>query len=173
MVSYSLSDKELEFLGTHVGLQDVVFEWGSGLSTAFLATRCKRLTTVEHQPTRAAEIALGLYNAGKTNVAVYCVPPDLPYQEGGEDDGDLATFHSYVTAYTGQGVDVVLSDGRARVETIRWAVERAPFGPTPAMRWFVHDVDREALAPIFKGPERLLEPVEFVERLALLKMRER
>jgi len=188
VASFSLSDKELEFLGAHLGPDKTAFEWGSGMSTAFLATRCRRVTTVEHQAPRAAEIALGLYNAGRTNVAVYCIPPDFPYVDGGDDDGDLATFRSYVQAYTGLGVDVVLIDGRARCAAARWIAERAPFGPHPSMKIFCHDADRPALAAIWTdttteggivdGVElpllvpRCFDMVETVERLALLRMKE-
>lgn len=174
-----MTDNELAFLGSHVGPRDNVFEYGGGMSTAYLSTRCRRLVTVEHQPTRAAELTLGLLNAGLTNVSVYAVPPDAPYVEGGDDDGDLATFRSYVQTYTGLGVDVVVIDGRARCAVARWIAERAPYGPHPGLRVFLHDCDREELKPIYTDTvvdesmvPRCFDKVEQFERLMLMRMKE-
>lgn len=158
----------MAFLAAHVKPSDVVHEWGSGLTTDFLARRCKRLTTVEHVPSFAAAAILSAHNNGLRNLTVVSAPPDLPYREGGEDDGDLATFRTYVEAYSGRCLDVCLVDGRARIECVRFALERAPFGPWPTTKFFVHDMDRPQLAPIAE----MLDPVETVERLMLLKVRE-
>jgi len=168
VVSYfGLSEKELEFLGAHVKSSDTAWEWGSGITTAFLAQRCRRVTTVEHIPSFAAQAILWAHNTGQRNVQVISAPPDLPYVEGGDDDGDLPTFRSYVESFVGKGVDVVLVDGRARIECVRYLLERAPFGPDPAVRVFVHDIDRPGLAPILE----MMYEVERVERLALLRVR--
>lgn len=167
MSYFGLSEKELEFLGAHVKTTDTVFEWGSGITTAFLAQRCRRLTTVEHIPSFAAQAILWAHNTGQRNVQIISAPPDLPYVEGGEDDGDLATFLSYVETYTGKGVDVVLVDGRSRVECCRWLAERAPFGPHPDMAVFLHDCEREQYRPIFE----MLSEEKRVGQLALLRMR--
>ena len=152
----------MEFLLANVEPSATVWEWGSGETTALLAQRCRHITTVEHQPVRAAQMALW---SATTGVRVSVL--SMPYAEGGEDDGDLATFRSYVESYSGRGVDVVLIDGRARVECARWVAERAPFGPTPQMRIFAHDIERRQLAPILE----MFREEKRIGRLALLRMR--
>ncbi len=165
MSTFGLNDAELAFLGEYVTRSTTVFEYGSGVSTMYLAPRCRRLITVEHQPAWAAMMTLWAHNDGMHNVTVICCPPNMPYVEGTADDGDLSTFRSYVESYTGKSVDVVIIDGRARVETARYVLERAPFGPSPGLSVFLHDADREQYAPIltmFKEEKR-------VDRLALLR----
>lgn len=177
---FGLTEPELQFLASHVRLTDVVFEFGTGMTTSFLASRCKQLTAVEHIPTLAAQAVLCAYHSGQRNVSVLSVPPGMPYQDGGEDDGDLATFREYVQSYSGRGVDVVLLDGRARCAAALWIAERAPFGPHPGLKVFLHDVDRPQLEPIWKdqvvpgedGPltvRAIFKEEERVGRLALLR----
>ncbi len=164
--SFGLTENELTFLASHVQLSDNVWEYGSGFTTTFLATRCKRLTSVEHIPSFAAQAVLLAANNGHRNVSVLSIPPDFPYVEGTIDDGDLPTFRSYVESYPGRA-DVVVIDGRARVECVRWMLERAPFGPSPETRFFLHDVNREQYAPI----SVMLCEADRLERLSLLRMR--
>jgi hypothetical protein len=137
------------------------------------------VTAVEHIP----EWAMGaMYAAQATrNVSIIYAPPDLPYVEGTDDDGDIATFRTYVTSYVGRGIDVVLIDGRARISCAQWVAEGAPFGPHPDMRIFCHDVDREQLWPIFKDTvdaegnvtaKAIFREESRVGRLVLLRVRE-
>lgn len=123
-----------------------VFEFGSGSSTEWLARRVRHVTSVEHNPFFAARAVLN----APSNASVLYVPPDMPYSEGGADDGDWSSFRSYIEAYQGRGIDVVLVDGRARLEALRFVAERAPFGPTPDMLVFVHDVNRIELEPAWR-----------------------
>lgn len=166
MQGFGLTGEEMSFLLANVRADDRVFEWGSGETTWQLAKRCRHVTTVEHQVDWAV---VAVANAARMcrNASVIYAPPDLPYVEGTEDDGDLATFRTYVESYTGRGIDVVLVDGRARIEAVRYAVERAPFGPDPAMRFLLHDCERPQYAPIFE----MLREESRVGRLALLRVR--
>ena len=166
-VSFSLNDEELAFLGSHVRYNDVVFEYGSGKSTNYLAPRCRRLITVEHKPEFAAVAALTLHLAGHVHATVISAPPILPYVEGGEDDGDLSAFGPYVEAYTGKGVNVILIDGRARCEVIRHILETASYGPSPDLKIFVHDINRPAYADALAR----MDHVQTVGRLGLYKAR--
>lgn len=167
MSNFGLTDAELQFLAAHVKPSSVVWEWGSGGTTAFLAPRCKRLTAVEHQAAFAASAIMEARFREHTNVSVLYVPPDYPYVEGGEYDGDATTFRHYVRCYTGQGVDVALIDGRARVACADHILNHAAFGPNPEMLIFAHDIERPQLAPILD----MYREEERVERLALLRVR--
>ncbi len=140
-----------------------VFEWGSGGSTEWLARRCKHVTTAEHSAFHAAKAVL---NASH-NVSVLYIPPDQPYIENGEDDGDLATFKTYVEAPKG-GADVYVVDGRARIECCKYIRERAQVGPADETLIFLHDFYRHE--EFFQGYPAL-EVAERVGELALLKVR--
>lgn len=173
MSGFGLTDEETAFLVANVRPADRCWEWGSGESTTVLSKHCKYVTTVEHIASYAVDVvawagAAGQAGSGRRrNVSVIYAPPDLPYIEGTDDDGDLSTFRTYVESYTGRGIDVVLVDGRSRVECCRWLNERAPFGPRPELRVFLHDCDRESYAPIFE----MFTEESRVGRLALLRMR--
>ena len=54
-------------------------------------------------------------NVTSTEVSIYTVPNDLPYTDG---DGTEAQFQTYLTfpATLGQKYDLILDDGRARLE---------------------------------------------------------
>jgi hypothetical protein len=162
-----LTPDEMAFLVANVKPTDTVWEWGSGGTTAFLAPLCKRLTAVEHQPAFAASTIMEARVREHTNVSVLYVPPDLPYVEGTDDDGDLTTFRSYVEVYTGRNVDVVLVDGRARVEAFRHINERAQWGPDPEVALFLHDAQRPQYGAVFDW----FREEARVERLSLLRAR--
>ncbi len=137
-----ISESELKFLLSHVGPADSVWEWGSGRSTFAIASKVRHITTVEHDPSWAIKVMA----QARPNVSVLHYPPDLPFDNA--TDGDGETFASYVAAYSGLGINAVLIDGRARVACARRVGETAPFGPNPGMRIFLHDCEREEYAPI-------------------------
>ena len=149
-----MTTEEIAFLAANLKPSDRVWEWGSGASTLWLAERCRRVTSVEHQRSFAGNAIRWVPD----NASILYVPPDLEYTEGTEDDGDLATFHSYVECFIGRGVDAVLIDGRARVECAKFIAERAPFGPTPELRVFLHDCHRAQYESIWRDQvERIAE----------------
>ena len=166
MSSFGLTADELAFLGANVGPADTVFEYGTGETTQFLALWCRYVTAVEHQAEFARAAMYEAAMAGRTNVSIWWIPTDFPYVEGTDDDGDLATFRRYIESCSGR-YDVVLIDGRARCEAARWLAERAPFGPDPSMRFFLHDAERPQYAEVFQ----LFREEIRVGRLALLRMR--
>lgn len=157
-----MSEAELKFLLSHVETRDTVWEWGSGRSTFVIASKARRVVSVEHDPAWAVKVM----SVGLPNVSVLHHPPDMPFDASAELDGDGETFASYVGAYSGQGIGVVVLDGRARVACARRVAETAPFGPSPGMKVFLHDCEREEYAPIMsyflpkatEGRLMLLEP---------------
>ncbi len=146
-----MTPEETAFLAAHLTPQSRVWEWGSGGSTLWLAARCSRVTTVEHDARHAALAIL----AAPPNVSVLYHPPEFSYIEGTEDDGDLETFRSYVGAYTGELVDVVIIDGRARLWCARQVAEGAAFGPHDGMAIFLHDAERAQYERIWRDDPKL------------------
>lgn len=176
-VSSELTDNELRFIGSHVGPTDRAFCYG-GVGAGALAALCKRTVVVEHDAARAVELidaALDTFTVlASGTVSVVWAPADMP---GGDDD--LTTYRSFVQAYTGLGVDVVVIGGPAKVACARWVAERAPFGPHPSMRVFLLQADRPEYASIYTDTvvdeaivPRCFDETERFERVALLKMRE-
>jgi len=95
-----------------------VLEYGSGASTAWFATRVKRVTSIEHNR-RWANALTKL----PTNVDLRFVPPEWPLEKkfGPAEPGQFA---SYVAAADDISPNFVLVDGRDRVTCAnRWARE--------------------------------------------------
>ena len=153
-------------------LSDSVWEWGTGATTRYLAGRCKRLVSVEHDATWA----INAISSGLTNSTVLYVPQDLPLVDP-SDDGDGDTHRSYVETYTGKGVDVVLIDGRARVACARQVAEAAAHGPHPGVRIFLHDWERPEYESIWRDADKFgnsegyFRRVEVVGRLMRMEAR--
>lgn len=93
--------------------EDVVVEFGSGRSTAWLAARAGRVVSVEHHAEWHAKVSEQLRNLSNAEVRL-C-----------ED-----TVESYLAASDDvEGVTLVVNDGLHRDEVARWAIDRiAPGG---------------------------------------------
>lgn len=146
-----MTDAEIEFLASVIKPTHRVWEWGSGGSTVWLADRCRRVTSVEHDPKWARSALARIDTLGTTNASVLYVPTDHPWPRPGEElsDGDRDTFRSYIQAYTGKEIDVILIDGRARVDCARQVADGAAYGPNPDTVVLIHDCEREEYAPIW------------------------
>lgn len=167
-----MTSEETAFLAEHIRRTDRVFEWGAGSSTLWLAARCRRLTSVEHNPF----VTRTLLQVLPDNVSLLHIPPEHPFSDAKGGDGDLDTFRSYTEAYTGKGIDVVLIDGRARVACARQVAEIAQYAPHPGLKVFIHDANREEYKRIWVRDDKrwgreFLAPIKAVGSLLLLGMR--
>lgn len=166
-----MTPDEARFLESRLLRTDVVFEWGSGSGTLWLAERVKFVTSVEHSAKYAADVMA----LAPDNVSIIYAPPEpgCHWRDRRNEDGELSDFSRYVDAYTGKGVTAVLIDGRARRWCARRIVETADYGPHPGMRVFAHDANRSEVAAIWEGDEQNPEPrlrlVDRVGNLALLE----
>lgn len=103
----------------------VVFEWGSGASTAWLSQRAGRVVAVEHDPGWADQVR-GLVGSTARVLTVPAVPSPgqggTPSSKPGFEGLD---FTSYVHAIDDQpaDLDLVVIDGRAREACLARAVE--------------------------------------------------
>jgi hypothetical protein len=118
----------------------VVFEYGGGGSTLWLAQRVGRLTTIEHDAGWFTRIEQALTTTGLTNCVVLlreprgtAVPPRVP-GSGGIDYGSnrcLGSFEEYVQAidsFPDDSFDLVLVDGRSRAACLHHAAPKVRRG---------------------------------------------
>jgi predicted O-methyltransferase YrrM len=99
------------------------FEYGSGASTVWLARRCRRVVTVEHD--RKFLQAVGPMLA-RDNIELRVIDPVRNVATPGTPSGRAGYEHADFTAYVDSiaddgGYDLVVIDGRARVACLERA----------------------------------------------------
>lgn len=106
-----------------------VFEYGSGASTAWLARRAGRVTSIEHDAAWHRETRRVV--AAYPTVDLRLCPPDPldafdPAFRSGKSGAAGRSFRSYVEAIgsEGPGYDLVVIDGRARAACLARALDR-------------------------------------------------
>jgi hypothetical protein len=105
------------------------YEWGSGRSTVFLARFMKRLVSLEHKKKWFRKVRGLMEEYGVTNVDYYFIPPgeeswtDSAVRSPVWDDlkytprkPEFTAYFVHILQYPDESFDVVLVDGRARVE---------------------------------------------------------
>lgn len=103
-----------------------VFEWGSGGSTLFLASRVRELVTIEHDPTWYEIVSRHLSSFASENCTIRHIPPSTSSSEPiyRSERKPQWSFRDYVRAidsYPDGYFDLVIVDGRARPACIRHA----------------------------------------------------
>lgn len=137
-----MGDEELDFIKSYLNSNFIFFEWGSGKSTIVLSNHVREHYSIEHDFVCYEEVAI---QANK-NVKLYYVPPNFdsldwfPYSP---KDGSFQEFRNYIQFVSiigslGKKFDIVLIDGRARVEC---AKEILPYLSDNAVV-FVHNFNR-------------------------------
>ncbi len=97
------------------------------------------------------------------NVELFLNPPNLPYAEGGHD-GEFSEFEDYINAgMVNAPYDVVLIDGRARVE----CAKLCQYICNPESMIFIHDFYRTEYLDVYKW----LEYVDNCESMFLFKLK--
>lgn len=109
-------NEEKMFFLNYLKKTDRLLEYGSGESTNIISDYVNEIVSVEHNLFWFEKIN----KVRKNNVTLIYKPVDTPYTEGGHD-GTYAQFKSYVEAPLLNGkFDVVLIDGRARIECFKF-----------------------------------------------------
>jgi hypothetical protein len=121
-----------DFLADRVETSWSVFEYGSGGTTTFLASRAGSIHTVEHDPTWYTDTAAVLNDAGLEQVRYELVEPE-PGSPADRGDQFASTsyagfnFERYVKTidvHEEGSLDLVVVDGRARVSCVRRALPK-------------------------------------------------
>src|SRR5690606_20158839 len=134
------------------------FEYGSGMSTIFIAERIRHLTSVEHNEHWFENVQKKLKESKLENVDYHCIPrsdkPDKreyafleiygldPQFQVRDDYHDYFTF---VTRFPNHHFDFIFIDGRARVECALNALPKLKEGGMLVL----DNSDRERYAPVF------------------------
>jgi len=107
------------------------FEYGSGASTVWLARRCRRVVSVEHDRRFAEAIAPMLK---RENIEVRLIEPKHPIETPAVGSGrrgyERCDFSEYVDSILDRadGYDLIVIDGRARTACLERAVNRLRTG---------------------------------------------
>jgi len=139
---------EHQFVHWFINKESRVLEYGSGRSTIKLSEIAKSVVSVEHQKAWYDELKPTL----PENVELILAEPDLDYIEGAHEnersegnDGTYEEFETYIrSALEKAPYDVVIIDGRARVECARICKELCH----KDSHIFVHDFERQEYQPI-------------------------
>ncbi len=125
----------------------MVFEWGAGGSTLFFSSRVAKVISTEHDPQWFEHVRRTITSSHVTNAECRFVPPipfaisadavdvnhtgERPCYQSGLDKYKGQSFESYVRAvdaFADQSLDVVLIDGRARMDCLRHAAGKISRG---------------------------------------------
>jgi hypothetical protein len=127
-VTYSAID----WFSHHLTQDMILFEWGSGGSTAFFSRRVKRIITIEHDPIWYQDVDNFLEEKGYKNISLRLVEPVTaknidPLYTSTDVNHIGKSFESYIKAineYPDIFFDIVVVDGRARPGCMRQALPK-------------------------------------------------
>jgi hypothetical protein len=154
---------EIDFLMSHIDSNTNVLEWGSGGSTIEIAKVCHSIHSIEHDFEWYEKVNFELrhFKNSRNNdiyFKVYYLSRDS--EEAPGHDGTLENYLYYVNypVSIGQKFDVILIDGRARVECAKVAVKFLKPGgvifihdyahPQPEYRRYEYEVVEEFLEKV-------------------------
>lgn len=111
----------VKWLKTHLRANMVCWEWGSGRSTVFIASRVTSLVTIEHKNRWKKITTAALAERDISNVQLRHVPSSIQNagkicNEGGEE---YAEYADCILALPDESLDLVAVDGRARVRCVQ------------------------------------------------------
>lgn len=115
-----LTTGAVRFLDLWLNPNDIVFEWGSGRSTSWLARRVRSITAVEHNPKWLRIVQAEATKRSISNIDLrLCPRPE-------DDDGD-SEYVAAINRLSGE-FDVVLVDGLTRDHCAQAGVGRLRSG---------------------------------------------
>jgi hypothetical protein len=165
-VNLWMTEEEIRLIKSYLGKDKNFFEWGAGGSTIEFSKYVKEYYSVEHD---FDWYNIVFKNVGK-NVHLFYIPPNTPDLEWFPpfEEGKASDFKSYIKfvhkiVSSGKKFDLVLVDGRARVDC---ALEVLPYLQEKAVV-FIHDFEREYYWKVLK----YYEIVSIVDKLAVLRIK--
>lgn len=129
----------IDFLKSTAKKEMRVFEYGSGSSTLFWATRVREISSVEHDEEWAKNVQKELAGRNVSNVQLFFIQPEKrengaegsiadPYQYGSDDSAFRKySFEKYVRKideYPDNYFDFVIVDGRSRPSCIAASIKK-------------------------------------------------
>lgn len=152
----------VEFIETLTGKEKAVFEWGAGGSTLWFSSRCKSVTSIEHNPAwaRVVKKALRDFHVRNARVLIYQMDPIANYQRGDDPfatvdkpdeykSKDVSSIGSEYRKYASaidmndDKYDIIMIDGRARPSCVLHAIPHVASGGA----LIVDNMDREYYHP--------------------------
>lgn len=133
----------IKFLEQTLTKEMVVYEFGSGGSTLFLAKKVKQVYSVEHDPKWLQTVSVAIKNKGYSNWSGQFIEPvyrseylgrspsDPDAYVSGSPDFKGYSFRGYVESiddFSDRYFDLVLIDGRARPSCFKHAVPKVRAG---------------------------------------------
>lgn len=124
----------IAFLRDRLGKGSLVFEYGSGGSTLFLARLGARVVSVEHDKKWSDIVRQRLESEGFDQVDYRSIPPeksDVPGYNSPVRGFEGMSFQKYVhtiDAFPDGHFDIVIVDGRARNDCVRVALPKVRKG---------------------------------------------
>jgi len=126
----------IDWLRRNLRRDMILFEWGSGGSTAFFARRVKKVITVEHDCGWYGTVAETIKGRGFQNASVTLAEPapaasSEPVYASRDDKYRGYTFEKYVRSidqYPDSYFDIVVVDGRSRPDCIRHSIPKIKSG---------------------------------------------
>ena len=163
-----LNHGAVKWLRSNLTPDMIGYEWGSGRSTVFFARFMKRLVSLEHKKKWFRKVQGLMAECGVNNVDYYLIPPggepssasavrphiwdDLQYTPR---KPEFTAYFDHILRYPDEFFDVVLVDGRARVECALNALDKIK----PGGFLILDNSEWEKYRPIFGaviGWERLV-----------------
>ena len=154
-----LNHGAVKWLRSNLTAEMIGYEWGSGRSTVFLARFMKRLVSLEHKKKWFRRVQGLMAEYGVTNVDYYLIPPgeeppsasavrpqvweNLKYSPR---KPEFTAYFDHILRYPDQSFDVVLVDGRARVECALNALDKIK----PGGFLILDNSEWEKYGPIFR-----------------------
>lgn len=153
---------EQDFFFSFLKNDKIVLEYGSGESTLEISRKVKHLTSLEHQE----EWYNYLINKIPKNVNLILKKPNLPHTKG---CGNYDQFKDYIEepGKINMTFDIVLIDGRARIECARF-IKKVCDDKTLI---FVHDFTSRMDEHNYKEILNYLELIQSVDDMSLFKLK--
>lgn len=158
-----MDKKEIDVIEKYLKDNTIMLEWGAGGSTTYFSKRVKKLCSIEHNESFYNEIN----NLNLKNVNLLFCPPNKIVPQA---ESDFESYKDYIECATkfGEKFDVILIDGRARLECAKFAINLLNDNGIV----LVHDfwkAGRERYRPILDYYEEIESIKDTVQTIIVLK----
>lgn len=150
-----LTQASIERLESYLQPGHLIFEWGSGKSTAWFANRVKYVTSIEHNPAWHAHVSTQLFARGLTNVDLRLVPE--------------AVYSNQIQAFPDHTFDLVLVDALCRDLTFLESMPKVKPGGWiifDNVNWYLPSTSRTPASRSLKDGPASSGFAEVLERVA-------